>query len=86
MSTERSLKNLNANVIWSLISDRINGYLLTFAAVANGDFLCFNYENGFLPAMVLWVQEFSVEDTPYTEPVADTFSGFIDALTEEFQG
>lgn len=84
--TERSLKDLNANVIWSMISDRLNIYLLPFAAVANGDFLCFDYENGFPPAVVLWVQEFSEEDAPYTEPVADTFSAFIDRLTEDFQG
>ena len=83
--SDRTLKDLNVNVIWSLISDRLNIYLLPFAAVANGDFLCFDYENGFPPSVVLWVQELSEEDEPHVEPVADTFQAFLDGLTETFQ-
>jgi hypothetical protein len=83
--TNRTLKDLNANVAWPMISDRLNIYLLPFAAVANGDFLCFDYENELPPSVVLWVQELSEEDAPYTEPVADTFSDFLCSLTESFQ-
>lgn len=82
--TERSQKDLNANVIWTLISDRLNIYLLPFAAVANGDFLCFDYKNGAPPSVVLWVQELSEEDSPYTEPVADTFEEFVCELSSDF--
>ncbi len=83
--SDRPLKDLNVNVVWSWISDRLNIYLLPFAAVANGDFLCFNYEGEFPPSVVLWVQELSEEDEPHIEPVADTFQMFLDGLTEEFQ-
>ncbi len=84
--TDRALKDLNANVMWPMISDRLNIYLLPFAAVANGDFLCFDYENSLIPSVVLWVHELSGEDTPYTEPVASTFNDFLCGLTKDFQG
>lgn len=81
---ERALKGLNANVIWSRIDDRLNRYLLPFAAVANGDFLCFDYENGFPPSVVLWSSERSAEDAPDTEPVATTFDDFLGGLVKNF--
>lgn len=84
--TERSLQDLNVNVAWPMISDRLNIYMLPFAAVANGDFLCFDYENGSPPSVVLWVQERSIEDNPYIELVAENFNAFLSNLTEEFQG
>jgi hypothetical protein len=50
---ERSLKDLNANVIRPMISDRLNIYLRPYAAVSNGDFLCFDYEDGFPLALLM---------------------------------
>lgn len=82
---ERWKKDLNGNVILAMISDRLNIYLLPFAAMANGDFLCFDYEKGLPPSVVLWVQELSEEDEPHTEPVADTFNAFLSDLTENFR-
>jgi len=82
---ERWQKDLNGNVVLALISDRLNIYLLPFAAVANGDFLCFDYKNGVPPTVVLWVQEFSEEDDPHIEPVAETFNQFMSGLKQNYQ-
>lgn len=82
---QRELKDLNVNVAWPMISGRLNIYLLPFAVVANGDFLCFDYGAGLLPSVVLWVQELSEEDEPFTEYVAGSFNNFLYGLTENFQ-
>lgn len=70
-------------VVWSDIEDRLNEYLLPFALVFAGDFLCFNYEeNEETPSVVLWHHEFSEEDEPFTTYVADSFSDFLKMLSE----
>lgn len=81
---QRGLKSLNANVVWSLIEDRLSIYLLPFAALPNGDFLCFNYEVEGRPAVVLWSHELSEEDAPHTSEVASNFDEFVQGLTDTF--
>jgi hypothetical protein len=78
------LRSLNANVAWANLEDRLDQYLLPFAVLPNGDYLCFDYRNGMPPCVVLWIQERSDEDCPYTEAVARSFSAFIHALSPKF--
>ncbi|MDQ3802174.1 MAG: SMI1/KNR4 family protein [Acidobacteriota bacterium] len=68
-------------VVWSQISDRLNEYLIPFAIVYAGDFLCFDYEGGGEQAkIVLWNHDYSREMKPYTIPVADNFRQFLSML------
>ncbi len=68
-------------VVWSQIEDRLNSYLVPFAAVYPGDFLCFDYKRGTNPRVVLWDHERSDEDDPHTTPVADSFAEFLGLLS-----
>ena len=79
--TDKNQKNLNANVVWSLIDDRLGIYLLPFAILPNGDFLCFDYESGVSPTVVLWSHELSNENEPHTEAVANNFAEFVFLLS-----
>ncbi len=70
-------------VVWSQIGDRLNDYLIPFAAVFAGDFLCFDYEDNDEPKIVLWNHDLSEEGEPVTEPVADNFEEFLLMLTDD---
>ncbi|HEY0459050.1 MAG TPA: SMI1/KNR4 family protein [Pyrinomonadaceae bacterium] len=74
---------LDIGVVWSQIDDRLNEYLVPFAAVYAGDFLCFDYEDGKPPKVVLWIHELSEEEEPVTEPIAASFEQFLKMLTDE---
>jgi hypothetical protein len=73
-------------VVWSQIEDRLNDYLIPFAAVYPGDFLCFDYENNDPPKIVLWDHNRSLEDKPVTYPVTDNFKQFLALLTDDEDG
>jgi hypothetical protein len=74
-------------VIWSQIEDRLNEYLVPFAAVFAGDFLCFDYEDeGDKPKVVLWNHDLSEEDEPHLTHVADNFRQFLSMLTDNEEG
>ncbi|HEY0589456.1 MAG TPA: SMI1/KNR4 family protein [Pseudoduganella sp.] len=79
--SDRSLKSLNANVVWSTIDDRLSIYLLPFAVLPNGDFLCFDYEGQGRPSVVLWSHELSEEDAPHTMEIAADFDVFVQGLS-----
>lgn len=62
--------------------DQIGCTLIPFAALFAGDFLCFDYrENMKSPVVVLWDHSRSEEFSPFTEPVANSFSELIAALS-----
>ncbi|HVE57388.1 MAG TPA: SMI1/KNR4 family protein [Pyrinomonadaceae bacterium] len=73
-------------VVWSEIEDRLNEYLIPFAAVYPGDFLCFDYEDNDPPKIVLWDHNRSLEDEPVTYPVTDNFKQFLALLTDDEDG
>ena len=75
----------NVGVTWSLIEDRLNDYLVPFAALGGGDMLCFNYEQGGNPIIVVWLHEESSEDQPVTDYVAANFDEFLTKLYEPSQ-
>lgn len=83
---DRTLKNLNANVVWSMIEDRLGIYLLPFAILPSGDFLCFDYgRGGARPGVVLWSHELSTDGHPSTSDVAESFEEFVGGLSSTFQ-
>lgn len=84
--TSRLFLMLNASVVWSAIEDRLSIYLLPFAALPDGDFLCFDHETRGRPSIVLWRHELSEEDAPYTEKVSPNFSQFIEGLSDVESG
>jgi hypothetical protein len=55
-------------------------YLMPFAELAFGDELCFNYEGGETPEVVVWFHELSVVERPYTELVSRDFHDFLCSL------
>ena len=77
---------LDIGVVWTWIEDRLNDYLLPFAAVYPGDYLCFDYENSDPPKVVLWIHDQSEENEPATEPVAGSFAQFLGMLTDDKNG
>ena len=83
---DRDLTSLNANVMWSAIEDRLTTYQFPFAILPTGDFLCFDYEKGFPPRIVLWYHEGSTEGQPLTEDIALNFREFIENLSESDPG
>jgi len=80
---DRSINELNVNAMWSAIGDRLTIYQFPFAVLRGGDFLCFDYEHGFPPQVVLWYHEGSEEGSPRTEFVASNFREFLDGLAIE---
>jgi hypothetical protein len=64
------------------MEDRLNDYLVPFAALGGGDMLCFDYENGGRPSVVVWLHEESRQDHPVTEYVAANFDEFLTKLYE----
>lgn len=80
--TSQLLVMLNVSVVWSAIEDRLSIYLLPFAALPDGDFLCFDHETQGRPSIVLWRHELSEEGVPYTEKVSPNFSLFVESLSD----
>jgi len=72
----------NVEVTWGLIMDRLNDYLIPFADLFAGNFLCFDYEGGGRPKIVVWRHEDSRQDKPATEFVAANFDEFLTKLYE----
>jgi hypothetical protein len=72
----------HVNVAWSMMVDRLNDYLIPFAVLFAGDMLCFDYEQGDRPSVVVWLHEESKEDHPVTEFVAANFEEFLTNLYE----
>ena len=72
----------DVGVVWSQIEDRLNEYLLPFAALFAGDYLCFDTSSETGEAVVFWDHERSQVDEPVTVPIADTFIEFLEKLGE----
>ncbi|CCN72621.1 hypothetical protein VIBNISFn118_630011 [Vibrio nigripulchritudo SFn118] len=67
-------------VVWSQIERRLNESLCPFAAMYNGDFLCFDNENVEETRIALWDRERSEEDSPFLNEVATNFETFLQML------
>lgn len=76
------LGGYNVGVTWGMILDRLNDYLIPFALLFAGNFLCFDYEGGGRPRVVVWRHEDSRDESPYTELVAANFDEFLTKLRE----
>jgi hypothetical protein len=76
------LGEYNVEVTWGMICDRLNDYLIPFAELFAGNFLCFDYEGGGRPKVVVWRHEDSREERPATEFVAANFDEFLTKLQE----
>jgi hypothetical protein len=72
----------NVAVTWTLIEDRLNDYLVPFAALGGGDMLCFDYQQSRRPSVVVWRHEQSRQNRPVTEFVAANFDDFLHMLYE----
>jgi len=72
----------NVGVTWTLIEDRLNDYLMPFAALFGGECLCFDYEKDDRPQIVVWLHADSRQDRPVTEYVAANFDEFLTKLYE----
>jgi SMI1-KNR4 cell-wall len=71
----------DVGVVWSQIEDRLNEYLVPFAVLFAGDFLCFDYEeHPNNPKVVLWNHDLSDERKPHTEFVANNLNAFLQML------
>lgn len=71
----------DVGVVWSQIEDRLNEYLIPFAVLFAGDFLCFDYkESPDNPKVVLWNHDLSGERKPHTEFVANDLNAFLQML------
>lgn len=77
---DNALGDYDIGVVWSDIEDRLSDFLVPFAAVFAGDFLCFDHEDANPPRVVLWNHDLSEEDEPSTVPVADSFEAFLGML------
>jgi hypothetical protein len=82
---ESETGDYDIGVVWSDILDRLNDYLVPFAAVFAGDFLCFDYEDeeSETVKIVLWNHDLSEDDDPHTTFVADGFKQFLSMLKDE---
>lgn len=76
---ERHGRN-DMGVVTTQIEDRLNEYMVPFATLFAGDYLCFDAEESDPPKIVVWNHERSREGSPVTLPVADTFSEFLSLL------
>ncbi len=71
----------DVGVVWSQIEDRLNSYLVPFAALFAGDFLCFDYaKQPHNPAVVLWDHDLSDEKKPHTKFIAEDLNDFLKML------
>ena len=73
------MRQYSVAVNWSDLDDRLGPYLMPFAELFAGDFLCFDYQNRGRPSIVVWFHERSF-DAPSTEFVAIDFDAFFSCL------
>lgn len=79
--SRNSLKQYNAESIWSLTSDRMGMFLIPFAELFAGDYLCFDHSEAGKPRVAVWYHERSKpECNPVTDPVDDSFEEFLTKL------
>lgn len=79
---ESFFSDYDIEVVSAQIDDRLNDYLIPFASVFAGDFLCFDYENeDEAPSIVLWDHDLSEVGDPYIIHVADNFKDFLAMLS-----
>lgn len=76
---ERHGRN-DMGVVTTQIEARLNEYMVPFAALFAGDYLCFDAEDSDPPKIVVWDHERSRAGSPVTLPVADDFSAFLALL------
>lgn len=69
--------------IWSMIDDRLGPDLMPIAELFAGDMLCFDFEKGAKPEIVVWFHELSEPNQPHTELVANSFDEFLQMLTDK---
>lgn len=80
---DHELGGYDIEVVWSQIEDRLSDSLIPFAALPNGDFLCFDFESNVTgPVVVLWDHERSFTDAPSVSVVAGSFAELVDKLRE----
>lgn len=72
----------SVTVTWTQIEDRLNEFMIPFAALAGGDFLCFDHEKEGRPRVIAWFHEDSTADNPATEEVAENFDDLLTKLYE----
>ena len=77
------------NVVLTQLEERIIsdpdlvGYeIIPIAELFAGDYLCLDYRESDTPTVCVWLHEESEEWNPVTEKVADSFSEFMDMLSE----
>lgn len=72
----------SVGVTWTQIEDRLNEYLVPFALLFGGDFLCFDYEYEGRPRVVVWRHEESRANAPVADFVEENFDAFLRLLHE----
>lgn len=75
--------DLDIGVVWSNIEDRLTDNLVPFAMVFPGDYLCFDFQDGEPPKVVLWIHDRSTEANPATVEVAANLTAFLSMLIDE---
>jgi hypothetical protein len=77
----------DVEVVFDQLEDRLGDdeetYLVPFAALFGGDFLCFDYRSGDPPRVVAWDHEASEPGKPATEEVAAGFAEFLKTLRDD---
>ncbi|MHC2065968.1 SMI1/KNR4 family protein [Bremerella sp. T1] len=77
------LAEYNVEATWSQLSDRMGDYLIPFAELFGGDFLCFNHHY-YPPSIVVWYHDRSIpEEEPYCEAVTSRFGELLELLTDD---
>ena len=64
MKNSGVLAEYHVGAVWTSIEERLGAYLVPFAVLFSGDFLCFDYEAGGRPKVVVWFHEKSPPDEP----------------------
>ena len=67
----------NVNVTRQCIEDRLNNFHLPFAALAHGNYLCFDYNVSPRPTVVFWHHE----QPDHVQHVANNFDAMLTAVT-----
>ncbi|PXX46787.1 SMI1/KNR4 family protein [Undibacterium pigrum] len=67
-------------VVWSQIEDRLEEGVCPFAALFAGDFLCFDFQKGGVPSIVLWNHDAAARGNPCYQHVANSFDEFLTSL------
>lgn len=86
VSTDKRHGWNDMGVVITQIEDRLGEFMVPFAALFAGDYLCFDGENSDPPKIIVWDHERSREGNPVTIPVADDFTTFLSLLYADQQG